>query len=97
MAGKDWEISTIKQEHWVAYRDREMWAIIELPDGFGVYWHNAESVGPLFMYPTKRLAASRILQLLGIGPVAPQDHPENICVGTVTLDDGGLSATKEGA
>lgn len=84
----EWDITTIKQGHWDGYKSLEVWAIIEFADGWGVYWHNAQSVGPTVRYPTKRLAAARILQLLGIGPVAPQDHPESICIGEITPDPG---------
>ena len=57
-------------------RSGNVTAIIETEAGFEVHQWTADSVCPPSVYPTARLAASRILQLLGIGPVAPQTHPE---------------------
>ena len=80
----DAEVEKFKADYFEAFRPREMWAIVDLPNGkFGVYWHSAESVGPLSEYNTKRQAAARLLQMLQCGPVAPQTWPEAICVGTI--------------
>lgn len=51
-------------------------------------WHitheKGESIYPTTSYDTPRKAASRLLQLLDIGPVAPQTHPERVCIGEVS-------------
>ena len=44
---------------------------------------NGESIWPTTSYPTKRLAMARALQLLDIGPIGPQLHPERVCIGEV--------------
>lgn len=83
-----WDVPTMQREYHAAWVGREMWAIIDLPNGkFGVYWQSAESVGPVTEYNTKRQAAARLLQLLAVGPVAPQTWPEEIGVGHVSLSD----------
>lgn len=80
------DVAEIKRENYAAFIDREMWAIIDLPNGrFGVYWQSAGGVGPTTEYNTKRQAVARLLQLIGTGPVAPQTWPEEICVGYVDM------------
>lgn len=80
------EVEQFKRDYFATFAPRQMWAIIDLPNGkYGVYWHSAGSVGPLSEYNTKRQAAARLLQMLECGPVAPQTWPEDICVGTVKL------------
>ena len=39
------------------------------------------SVWPTTEKPNARAAIARLMQLLDIGPVAPQTIPENICIG----------------
>lgn len=73
------DIEEIQRENHAAFVGREMWAIIDEPDGtFSVYWQNAASVGPKTSYNSKRQAVARLLQLIGTGPVAPQTWPESI-------------------
>lgn len=80
--GIRWDVSAIKQEVLTTFVGRPMWAIIDLPNGmYGVYSHNDQSVGPVIEYNTRRQAAARLLQLMELGPVAPQTWPESICVG----------------
>jgi hypothetical protein len=77
-------IVTEIQNEWLEQnRTALRWMIVETPEGYEVHQHSAASVWPPTTYPTKRLAAARLLQLLGIGPVAPQTHPESVCVGYV--------------
>ena len=40
-----------------------------------------DGVAPPTVKPSKREVAARLLQLLNIGPVAPQDYAEEVCVG----------------
>jgi hypothetical protein len=42
---------------------------------------DGENIWPTTSYSTKRLAMARVLQLLDLGPVGPQMHPERICIG----------------
>lgn len=75
------------QREWLETHQRfKRWIITEEPDGFWVHCHTEDGVAPPTRYPTKRLAASRILQLLGVGPVAPQDHPEEVCIGHIKTE-----------
>lgn len=62
----------------------KQWSIRETLSGYEVHCQTDESVFPSTTYPNKRAAASRILQLLGIGPVAPQSYPEAVAVGSIT-------------
>ena len=79
-----WDIKEIKKEHFDANIDKEMFSIIKEPDGtFGVYQQTAGSVAPYFKYVNAQLAAARVLQLLGIGPIAPQYWPEEVGVGSI--------------
>lgn len=74
---------------------RRVWIIEENPLGdFTVHsWSGPEGkhgagVAPAAAYPTLRKAAARLLQLLETGPVAPQTWPEDVCIGTVTIESG---------
>lgn len=63
-------------------------AIVENSDGtVTVEQWSKDSVCPSVTYPNKREAAARVLQLLGIGPVAPQTWPETVCIGSVDLPE----------
>ena len=55
-------------------------------DGIAVEDFTAESVMPCSVYPTKREAAARFMQLLQIGPVRPQTWPETACIGEVEVE-----------
>lgn len=52
--------------------------IIEDDEAWHVSMVEGESIYPTTSYPTSRLAVARVLQLLDLGPVGPQDHPEDI-------------------
>jgi hypothetical protein len=88
ITSQDPDIIAIQDEHHERLRRRRRWIIAECAEGYEVHEWSATGVAPPTSYPTKRLAAARVLQLLGIGPVAPQDHPESICVGFVETDNG---------
>ena len=90
----DQEINQIKQEHFDRFRDsRRVWMIEECGVEYVVHsWSGREAefgagVGPSSSYPTLRKAAARLLQLLHCGPVAPQTWPEEICIGSVTMEE----------
>lgn len=74
------------QAHWNEnWRHKRRWIVVEEIDGtFSVHEHTTDGVAPPSSYPDASLAAARLLQLLGLkSPVAPQDHPERVCVGEV--------------
>jgi hypothetical protein len=88
----DETITQIKQETFDVFKtSRAVYFIEERGAEFIVHqWTGDEAqhgpgVGPPSSYPTLRKAASRLLQLLGTGPVAPQTWPEEVCIGTVAI------------
>lgn len=87
----DEEIAEIKRETFDTFKGSpHVWIIEERGSEFIVHtWSgpghiNGSGVGPPSSYPTLRRAASRLLQLFGIGPVAPQTWPEEACIGSIT-------------
>ena len=84
-ARMDAEMNEI-QAHWNAsWRNKRRWIIVDDEDGtFSIHEHTADSVCPPITKPNKRDAAARLLQCMELGPVAPQDYPERICVGEIT-------------
>ena len=89
----DQEIDQIKRDTFDQFRDsRRVWLIEERGADFIVHtWNGSESefgsgVGPMSSYPTLRKAAARLLQLLHCGAVAPQTWPEEVCIGSVNID-----------
>jgi hypothetical protein len=57
----------------------------ELADGsFSVHLSDAQgNVWPTTVKPNAREAVARLMQLLQIGPVAPQIKPEKVCIGSI--------------
>lgn len=90
-APSDPEVLQIKRDWARSVEGAKLIAIEERADGWVVHQHTADSVFPPVLYPNKRLAAARVLQLLHIGPVAPQSHPESVCIETVELDSPAAS------
>lgn len=89
----DQEIDRIKLDTFGQFKNaRRVWLIEERGADFIVHtWNGTESeygagVGPTNSYPTLRKAAARLLQLLHCGPVAPQTWPEEVCIGSVDVD-----------
>lgn len=89
----DETIAAIKKEVFdVLKHSRRVWIIEERGSEFIVHrwsgseWKNGAGVGPPSAYPTLRKAAARLLQLLGVGAVAPQTWPEQCCIGSIALD-----------
>lgn len=80
-------IEDIARENREAWAGKTVFAIVEEVDGWSVHQHGPGGVCPAVTYPTERLAAARLLQLLRLGPVAPQTHPETACIGTVERED----------
>jgi hypothetical protein len=87
-------IAEIKRETFEAFKDSpRVWMIEERGAEFIVHcwyggeWKNGAGVGPPHSYPTLRKAAARFLQMLGVGPVAPQTWPEEVCIGEISLTE----------
>lgn len=91
----DEEVAEIKTVTFDMFRDsRKVWIIEERGADFIVHtWDGPDAkhgsgVGPASSYPTLRKAASRLMQLLAVGPVAPQTWPEEACIGSISTDPG---------
>ena len=79
----DKEIAEIAEDNRSAWAGKRLWAIVEEAEGWAVHQHSLDGVSPSTLYPTKRAAIARLMQLLSIGPVAPQMHAETACIGNV--------------
>jgi hypothetical protein len=89
---------TAMQAEWNAkWRDKRRWIVVEEADGtYSIHEHMTDGVAPPCVKPNKREVAARLLQLLQIGPVAPQDWPEEVCVGEIEYKSADiLPLTKE--
>lgn len=82
-------VAEIQTEFLEANRLNRRWIILEANGQFEVHTHTSDGVAPPSVYPTARRAVARIMQLMNVGPVAPQTWPEEVCVGSVTFDDDG--------
>ncbi len=80
------DITEIARQNREGWAGKKIWVIVEDEDGFTVHQHSPDGVAPTSTYPSAGKAMSRLLQLLHIGPVAPQTHPETACIGEVTSD-----------
>lgn len=82
---ENYEEITIMQAEWnKLWRDKRRWIIVEEDDGtYSIHEHMKDGVAPLCIKPDKRGIAARLLQLLHIGPVRPQDYPEEVCIGEI--------------
>jgi hypothetical protein len=89
----DEEIAKIKRDTFETFKgSRRVWIIEERVAEFIVHTWSGEDapygagVGPGSGYPTLRKAAARLLQLLHVGPVAPQTWPESVCIGNINFE-----------
>jgi hypothetical protein len=85
-------IAEIKRETFDIFKGSpQVWIIEERGAEFIVHtwhgdgWKHGAGVLPPSSYPTLRKAAARMLQMLGVGAVAPQTWPEDVCIGSVSL------------
>jgi hypothetical protein len=77
------DISAMQSEWNARWRDKRRWIIVEEGDGtYSIHEHMIDGVAPPTVKPDKRSVAARLLQLLQIGPVAPQYYPQEHCIGT---------------
>jgi hypothetical protein len=65
---------------------RRRWIITETQEGYTVDVHSADGVAPQTLKATRYAAAARLLQLLKLGPVAPQIGPESVCIGFIASE-----------
>lgn len=78
------DITQMQAEWQAGWRDKERIIIVmELDGTYIIHQHTKDSVYCPTEKKTAREVASRLLQLLNVGPVAPQDWPEEICVGEI--------------
>jgi hypothetical protein len=68
----------------------EQFVVTKYSDGSWTLDQNDESgnVWPQVKKTTPRQVVARLMQLLEIGPVAPQITPEEVCIGEVFTDEG---------
>lgn len=78
-------ILDIKAEIFVYFAlDADGLTAITVKDGvYSVHQWTKDSVAPVSEYSTTAKAASRVIQLLGLGPTTPQDHPEVVKIETL--------------
>ena len=81
----DPEVEQFKAERFEQIKGSKCYVIEQAGPDWVVHQWTADSIMPISVYKTPRLAASRVLQLLHIGPVAPQDHPETIGIDLAAL------------
>jgi hypothetical protein len=78
------EIQQIARENREGWAGKALIAIVEESEGvFSVHQHFPDGVAPSSDYPNARAAVSRVMQLMRIGPVAPQTHAETACIGEI--------------
>lgn len=66
-----------------------VYSITERDLMFEVSVVSGETVHPTIAYPTKELAAARLLQMMEInGPITPQRWAEDVQIGTLKIRDG---------
>lgn len=81
------DITEMQAEWSRAWRDKKRWIIVEEGnESYSIHEHTSDGVAPPTMKPNAREVAARLLQLLGIGPVGPQDYPESVCIGTIDYE-----------
>lgn len=78
------DITQMQAEWQAGWRDKERIIIVMEPDGtYTIHQHTKDSVYCPTEKKTAREVAARILQLLEVGPTAPQDWPEEVCIGEI--------------
>jgi len=79
----DAEIEAMADKHWELGRGKPRWLIIDMGDHFTLREMSQDSVMPPCDKQTKREIAARLLQVMEIGPVAPQNFPEEIGINMI--------------
>lgn len=78
------ETKQIAAANLASFVGKDVLAIVEEDGEWVVHQFSETGVSPPSTYPSKRLAAARVLQLMHVGPVAPQTHPETAAIGAFT-------------
>jgi hypothetical protein len=82
------DIAGMQRSHEERLRATTRWLIAETEDGFEVHQWTVDGVAPWAEKETREAAAARLLQLMGIGhAIIPQNYPERVCIGNVTMKD----------
>lgn len=76
----DAHIREIATENLLATIGLPFVAVVEKDGEWWVLQHSESGVFPQSRHPSARLAVARVMQLLHVGPVAPQTHPETACI-----------------
>jgi len=85
----DAEVARLQDEFAADVKPFRRWIIVERDLMFEVHEHNSTGVAPMSTYPTKELAAARLLQIMGIrDPINPQSWPEEVQIGYIETDEG---------
>jgi hypothetical protein len=79
------DIAEIAAENRDSWAGKQLYAIVEDGDGWTVHAHDAENVSPSVRYPTGRAAIARVMQLMKVGPLAPQTHPEEATISKLSV------------
>lgn len=81
------EIEEIKNATFKKFKNaKQTWILEDYGAGFILHTWTPDGVAPPTSYASKREIASRLLQLLQIGPVAPQTWPEEVCISSVNME-----------
>ncbi len=67
------------------------YTITETSNGFVLNEQVGESVCPQTHKKTAREVIARLMQIMKVGPVAPQAFPEEVCIGRVETTEPGLN------
>lgn len=60
-----------------------IYTITETSDGFIIEEQCGENIFPQTRKATAREVIARLMQIMNVGPVAPQTFPEEVCMGYV--------------
>lgn len=66
---------------------RQRITVTDTGAGFVIDEETPDSVMPQTHKATAREAIARVMQLLQVGPVAPQTWPEEVCIGFIETKD----------
>ena len=74
--------------------EHTIYTITETSDGFTIEEQCGENISPQTHKATAREVIARLMQIMNVGPVAPQTFPEEVCIGHVETAQT-IPATKE--
>ena len=66
-----------------------IYTITETSDGFALEEQCGENILPQTHKATAREVIARLMQIMNVGPVAPQTFPEEVCIGYVETSNSG--------